>query len=153
MPPDLVPEPKELIFIKGLYILDVETQIILPPTAGAQATAAAGQLQAEIQAAAGLALPIVEAVAPPGRLNVILLLCGEEAAAALELEPAPTGAPPEAISGAYSLSIQRGRIVLYAPQAGGLARGVLTLGQIVRAQGPALPTLVLRDWPTFEEGA
>jgi hypothetical protein len=151
MPLDLVPEPKELIFVKGLYILDAETQIVLPGTAGAQAAAAAGQLQASIQAATGLDLPVVQTMTPPGRLNVILLVCSEREAAALGLEPSETGAPPEAMSQAYSLSIQRGRIVLYAPQAGGLARGVLALCQIVRSQGPALPTLVLRDWASPQE--
>ena len=151
MPLDLVPEHKELIFIKGLYLLDAETKIVLPGTAGMQAAAAAGQLQAEIRAAAGLDLPVVEAVAPSGRLNVILLLCGKDEAAAVGLEPAQIGAPLEVTSQAYVLTIERGRIVLYAPQASGLIRGVLTLCQIVRSQGAALPTLGLRDWPSSEE--
>jgi hypothetical protein len=149
---NLVPEPKELMFVKGLYVLDPETWIVLPDTAGAQASAAAGQLQAEILAAAGLELPVVRVAAPPVRLNLILLVNGEEAAA-LGLEPAEISAPPEAMSGAYALSIQRGRIVLYAQEAAGLVRGVQALCQIVHSQGAALPTLVMRDWPAVEERA
>lgn len=149
---ELQPEPQALMFVKGLYVLDAETQIVLPDTAGAQASAAAGQLQAEIGAVAGLALPVIRAATPPVRHNLIFLVCGEEEAAALGLAPVETGAPPEAETGAYALAIQRGRIILYAPQAGGLTRGVAALGQIVRAQGVALPTLVIRDWPAPGEG-
>lgn len=149
---DLQFEPQELIFVKGLYVLNAETQIVLPEAAGAQAAAAAGQLQAEIRAATGLALPIVRAATPPARLNLVFLVHGAEEADALGLEPVETGAPPEAWEGSYALTIQRGRIVLYAPAATGLARGVRALGQIVRDQGAALPTLILRDWPEPEEG-
>jgi N-acetyl-beta-hexosaminidase len=148
---DLEPEPRELVFVKGVYVLNPGTQIVLPEAAGVQASTAARQLQAEIQVASGLALAVVRAAAPPGRLNTILLVCGKEEAAPLGLEPAQMDAPSEALSGAYSLSIQRDRIVLYAPEAGGLAHGVQALGQIVHAQGAALPTLIVRDWPDLGE--
>jgi hypothetical protein len=150
---DLRPEPQELIFVKGLYVLDAETRIVLPEAANAQASAVASQLQAEIQAAAGLAVPIIRAATPPARLNLIYLACGAEEVSALGLDPVETGAPPQAQEGAYALTIQRGRIVLYAPAAAGLARGAQALGQIVGAQGAALPTLVMRDWPEPGEGA
>jgi hypothetical protein len=147
MPLHLLPEPKELRFVKGLYVLNAETLILLPEAAGDRAFSAASALQAEIEGAAGLSLPVIRVPTPPPLLNVILLVCGEAEAAAFAVAPVETGAPPAVASQAYALTIQRGRIVLYAAAPGGLARGVRTLCQIVQSQGAALPTLDIRDWP------
>lgn len=150
MPLDLRPEPKELRIVKGLYQLSTETVILVPDTAGEGVLSAAGQLQAEIGASAGLALPIIRTPTPPRLLDVILLVCGEEEAEAFAVAPVETGAPAALASEAYALTIQRGRIVLFAAAPGGLGRGVQTLIQIVRSQGAALPTLDIRDWSSPE---
>jgi hexosaminidase len=150
-----LPQPKELMFVKGMYILDANSLILLPAQAGDDAFFAARQLQAEITAATGLALPIVKAYMPPRTNNAILLVCGPEQAASFGLEPAilqphssQTGDALEAVGRqAYNLTIQRGRIVLYANAPPGLFYAVQTLRQVVRTQGKALPTLVVRDWP------
>ena len=149
MPLHLLPEPKDLKLVKGLYPLDENTLILLPDAARDPAFVAAGQLQAEIQAVTGLDLPIVKAFAPPRPLNAIFLVCGEEEAAAFGIDPVQTGAPSAVASQAYFLTIQRGRIILYAREASGLYYAVQTLRQVVRSQGAALPTLVLHDWPSL----
>jgi hypothetical protein len=153
----LLPQPKELMIVKGLCTLDAGTLILIPAGAGDSAFFAARQLQAEIRAEASLTPPIVKAHAPPQAVNIILLVCGQEQAAAFGLEPefprphSPhTGQALEAVARqAYTLTIRRGLIVLYASAAAGLFHAVQTLRQIVRSQGNVLPTLTIRDWPSL----
>ena len=153
----LLPKPKELMIVKGLCTLDAATSILIPAAAGDGAFFAARQLQDEVRAETGLALPIVKAYAPPQDLNAILLVCGEEQAAAFGLEPnlpeiqsSLTGRALEAMEcQAYSLAIRRGLVVLYASAPIGLFYAVQTLRQIVRSQGRVLPTLTIRDWPSL----
>ncbi|HSR33548.1 MAG TPA: glycoside hydrolase family 20 zincin-like fold domain-containing protein [Anaerolineae bacterium] len=145
----LLPQSKELVYVKGMCLLDADTLILLPAEAGDDAFFAACQLQAEVRAATGLALPIVKAYAPPRTVNVVLLACGQEQAAAFDLEPPQISAPEAVAAQAYALTIQRGRIVLYAGAPPGLFYAVQTLRQLVRTQGKALPTLRTFDWPTL----
>ena len=145
----LLPEPKELMFVKGLYSLDADSLILIPAQAGDGAFFAARQLQEEVWQKTGLLLAIVKAYAPPRADNVVLLVCGQEQAAAFGLEPVTLDAP-EAVAGqAYTLTIQRGRIVLYADAPAGLFYAVQTLRQLIRLEGATLPTLKIRDWPTL----
>jgi hexosaminidase len=153
----LLPQPKELMIVKGLCTLDAETLILIPAGAGDSTFFAARQLQAEIRAAAGLYPAIVKAHAPPRAVNAIHLVCGREQAAAFGLEPnipepdSPhTGQALEEVTRqAYSLTIRRGLIILYAGAPTGLLYAVQTLRQIVRSQGNVLPTLTIRDWPSL----
>ena len=145
----LLPQPKELMFVKGMCLLDPDTLILLPAGADDGAFFAARQLQAEVSAATGLALPIVKAYEPPRSENVVLLVCGREQAGSFGLEPPQIVAPEPVAAEAYALTIQRGRVVLYASAPPGLFHAVQTLRQVVRTQGKALPTLVVRDWPTL----
>jgi hypothetical protein len=153
----LLPQPKELMIVKGLCTLDTETLILIPAGAGESAFFAARQLQAEIRDAVGLYLAIVKTHSPPRATNVISLVCGPEQAAGFGLEPnLPEPQTPhsgqaleEVTRQAYSLTIRRGLIILYAGAPGGLLHGVQTLRQIVRSQGKALPTLTIRDWPSL----
>jgi hexosaminidase len=145
----LLPEPKELVFVKGLCLLDPETLILLPADAGDDAFFAAHQLQAEVSSVTGLALPIVKVYTPLRPANVVLLVCGQEQATAFGLEPRQIAAPEGVAAQAYTLTIQRGRILLYADAPPGLFHAVQTLRQVVRTQGKALPALVVRDWPTL----
>ena len=82
----LLPEPKELMLVKGMCVLGEETTIALPAQSGEGAWFAARQLQGEIENAMGLPLSIVKAHAPPEPDHAILLVCGAEQAAAFEVE-------------------------------------------------------------------
>jgi len=150
----LLPPPKEVMLIKGLFTFDAETLILIPAQAGDNAFFAARQLQEEVCRATCLALPVVKAHAPPRPANVILLICGPEQAAAFDVEPgtfAPEGsARPESIEEqCYTLTVKRGRITLYADAPAGLFYAVQTLRQLVRIHGQYLPDLAIRDWPTL----
>jgi hypothetical protein len=82
----LLPEPKELMLVKGMCVLDEETTIVLPAQSGDSAWFAARQVQGEIEAATGWELPVVKAYAPPQPDHAILLVCGAEQAAAFEVD-------------------------------------------------------------------
>ena len=159
----LLPQPKELMLIKGTFTFDADTLILVPAQAGDEAFFAARQLQDEIYQATSLTLRIVKAYAPPRPANVVLLVCGPEQAAAFGVEPVavnvPEGSPrpepcPEWDEGlvegqSYALTIKRGRITLYANAPAGLFYAVQTLRQLVRPRGRYLPDLAIRDWPTL----
>ena len=147
----LLPEPKELLLVKGTCALDGEMTIVLPAASGEGSWLAARDLREEIWAAAGLDLPIVKAQAPPRPDHAILLVCGAEQAAALDLASFQErlDAPAEVRGQAYVLAVQRGRIVLYADAPPGLFYGVQTLRQLVRLQGDHIPALTIRDWPSL----
>jgi hexosaminidase len=145
----LLPEPKELMLVKGMCKMDDETLILLPAGAGDEQLFSAVQLQEEVREVTGLALPIVKAYARPRALNVILLVCGPEQAAALGVDPEGIAAPEGVVAQAYALSVKRGLIVVYSETPTGLFYGVQTLRQVVRTQGHALPTLTIRDWPSL----
>ena len=167
----LLPQPKELLFLDGTFLLDAETLIVIPAQAGDTAYFAARQLQDELcggrggRAANGPRLPIVKCLAPPRSENVILLVCGREQAAAFGLEAAPAGVP-ETVAHAdlvkaqsYTLTVTPGSAILYADAPAGLFYAVQTLRQLVRLGGPAaarkrdvavaLPAVRIRDWPTL----
>jgi hexosaminidase len=151
----LLPQPKELMLIKGTFTFDADTLILIPAQAGDDALFAARQLQDEVYRATCLTLPVVKAYAPPRPANVILLVCGAEQAAAFGLEPVAVRAPqssarPESIEGqSYALTVKRGRITLYADAPAGLFYAVQTLRQLVRMRGQYLPDLAIRDWPSL----
>ena len=145
----LLPQPKELLLIKGTFTFDAETIILIPAQAGDDAFFAARQIQEEVCQATLLTPPIVKAYAPVRSSNIILLICGPGQAAAFGLEPAAINAP-EAVAGqAYALTIKKGRITLYADAPTGLFYAVQTLRQLVRTRGLHLPDMAVRDWPTL----
>ena len=158
----LLPEPKELMLVKGMCVLSEKTTIVLPAQAGDGAWFAARQLQDEVAQAIGFPLSIVKVQAPPHPDRAILLVCGAEQAAAFEVEPvreqlraarhqmgADVGDIREVREQAYALSVQRGRIVLYADALPGLYYAVQTLRQLVRLHGNRIPALTVRDWPSL----
>jgi len=159
---ELLPQPKELMLVKGMCVLDEETTIALPAQSGDGAWFAARQLQGEIWNAMGLDLSIVKAQAPPDPDHAILLVCGAEQAAAFEVESfrEQLGAAGDQMGmdvqdvrevgeQAYALAVQRGRIVLYADALPGLYYAVQTLRQLVRLHGKRIPALTVRDWPSL----
>ena len=141
----LLPEPKELVLTEGMCALEPGALILIPGQAGAGAFFAARQLQDEMDLAAG----IVKAYAPPRAENVILLIQGPDQAAAFGLDPLAIGAPERVADQAYALSVRPGRVILYADAPAGLFYGVQTLRQLIRLEGPHLPALTIRDWPTL----
>jgi len=145
----LLPEPKDLMLIKGMFNFEADTLILVPAQAGDDAFFAARQLQEEICRATCLTLPIVKAYAPPRPTSVILLVCGPEQAAAFGVEPKPLDAPESVAAQAYTLAIERGRITLYADAPTGLFYAVQTLRQLIRQNGQHLPALEVGDWPTL----
>jgi hexosaminidase len=151
----LLPQPKELMLIKGMSTLDADTLILIPAQAGDDALFAARQLQDEACRATCFKLPVVKAGAPPRPTNVILLICGPEQAAAFDVEPVAVGAPqscarPELVEGqSYSLTVKRSRITLYADAPAGLFYAVQTLRQLVQLYGQHLPDMAIRDWPSL----
>lgn len=145
----LLPEPKELMFIKGMSNFDGDTLILIPAQAGDDSFFAARQLQSHINQATCLTLPVVKACAPPRPANVVLLVCGPQQARAFDVEPVVVNAPQAVKGQSYALSARRGRIVLYAAAPPGLFYAVQTLGQLVRSHGRHLPDLSIRDWPSL----
>ncbi len=151
----MLPQPKELMLIKGISTLDADTLILVPAQAGDDAFFAACQLQDEAYQATHVKLPVVKAGAPPRPTKVILLVCGPEQAAAFGVEPAAVGAPencarPELVEEqSYSLTVKRSRITLYADAPAGLFYAVQTLRQLVRLHGQHLPDMAIRDWPSL----
>ncbi|MGD8598180.1 MAG: glycoside hydrolase family 20 zincin-like fold domain-containing protein [Anaerolineae bacterium] len=149
MPLHLLPQPKELMFVKGMFTFDRDTLLVIHAKASDPAFIAAQQLRSEVEQATGLRLTILKAFSPPRVTNLVLLAHGPDQARAFELDadkPAIPGAPSNQ---AYRLQIQRGRAALYAKTEVGLFYAVQTLRQLVRLQGRALPTLTIRDWPTL----
>ncbi len=147
----LLPEPKELMLVKGMCVLDEEMAIALPAGSGDDTWFAACQLRDEILQATGLALSIVKAHAPPQPDHAILLVCGAEQAAAFEVEAfrERLHAAGEIGEQAYVLAVQRGRIVLYADELTGLFYATQTLRQLVRLHEDHIPALTIRDWPSL----
>ena len=145
----LLPQPKELMFVKGMFSFDRDTLLVLHAKSSDRAYAAAQQLRREIDQATGLKLSILKASSPPRVTNLVLLAHGPEQANALEMDPEMPAVPEAASGQAYRLQVQRGRILLYARTEMGLFYAVQTLRQLVRLQGRVLPTLTLRDWPTL----
>jgi len=153
----LLPEPKELMLVKGTCVLSAKTSIVLPPGSEDGAEFAARQLQAEIEQATGLSLPIVQA--PPNPDRAILLICGAEQAAAYEVEGYRERLDAvrdqmgtditDVREQAYALVVERGRIVLYADGLPGLYYAVQTLRQLVRLRRRHIPALTIRDWPSL----
>jgi len=145
----LLPEPKELMFVKGVCTLGPGTLILIPEQAGDESFFAARQLQDEMGQKVEPSPAIVKAYAPPRPDNVILLVSGAEQAATFDVEPVALDAPDAVAAQAYALIIQRGRIVVYADTPVGLFYGVQTLRQLIRLEGVYLPTLTIHDWPTL----
>ncbi|MFN2184843.1 MAG: glycoside hydrolase family 20 zincin-like fold domain-containing protein [Anaerolineae bacterium] len=148
----LLPEPKELLLVKGMCALDEEMTIALPAGTGQGSWLAARELREEIWAATGLGLGIVKVQAPPRPDRAILLVCGAEQAAAFDVTSFQErlDAPAEVREQAYVLAVQRGRIVLYADAPPGLFYAMQTLRQLVRLQGDHIPSLTIRDWPSLD---
>lgn len=145
----VLPQPKGLSTLDGVFALGAETPILIPAQAGDDASFTAHQLQDEAQCATGLVLPIVKAFTPPRAENSILLLCGAEQAAAFGIEPVTVKAPETVAAQAYALDITPTRIVLYGNTSTGLFYAGQTLRQLVRLNGCSLPALSIRDWPTL----
>ena len=145
----LLPQPKELTLRDGAFEMDADTLIILPATAGDEATFAARQLKSEIKRATGLSPDIVKLFQPHRRTNAIFLLRGQEEAAAFGIligRIGPEAAHPDQ---AYRLAISPEAVVLYAKSQTGLFYAVQTMRQLVRLQGKRLPALDILDWPTL----
>jgi hypothetical protein len=156
MPIQLLPEPKELMLVKGICVLSEKTNIALPAQAGEGAWFAARQLRDEITQATGYPLSIVKAQAPLHPDRAIVLVCGAEQAAAFEvgalreqLHAARDQMGADVREQAYALAVRRGRIVLYADALSGLYYAVQTLRQLARLHGSRIPTLTIRDWPSL----
>jgi len=158
----LLPQPKQLSPLDGTFSLDAETLIVIPARAGDDGFFAARQFQDEVCRATCSRPPIVKACAPPRAENVVLLVCGEEQAAAFGVEPVATGAPQAVAAQSYALTVAPARITLYADAPTGLFYAVQTLRQLIRlhgcnpllschpgSQAQTLPALAVRDWPTL----
>jgi hexosaminidase len=144
-----LPEPKEVMLLKGLCTLDAGTLILIPAQAGDDTFFAARQIQEDVSQKAGLLLAIAKAYTPPRTENVILLVCGREQAATFGLEPVAFDGPEALSEQAYALTIHPQRVVLYADAPAGLFYAVQTLRQLIRLEGLNLATLQIRDWPTL----
>ncbi len=148
----LLPQPKELSLLDGTFSLDGNTLVLIPAQAGDEALFAARQLQDEVCRATCLTLPIVKAFTSPRSdlaTNLILLVCGEEQAAAFGVDPVAVGAPEAVAAQAYALTVAPAGITLYADAPAGLFYAVQTLRQLVRQHGQVLPALTIHDWPTL----
>lgn len=145
----LLPQPKEIVVQAGTFEVDADTLIILPATAGDEATFAAQQIKGEVKRATCLSPGIVKLFQPHRRTNAIFLLCGEAEAEAFGVPVSRIGPEPAHPDQAYRLTIAPEATVLYAESPTGLFYAVQTLRQLVRLHKRQLPALAIYDWPTL----
>jgi len=143
----VLPQPKDFTLIEGSFTINAATLILVPAQASDETLFAAYQLQDEMCRTTCLTLPIVKAFAPPHSPNTILLVCGEEQAAAFGVKPVAIGAPDDVAAQSYALTTTPTNITLYADAPAGLFYAVQTLRQLARLHGRTLPALTTRDWP------
>jgi len=146
----VVPEPKEVTWGKGGFVLNGDTWIVLLPDAGKREHASAQSLQQEVLAATGLRLPIVKTARPVRDENIVLLVSDWAAARALAGERVSA---PKALSAhgdqAYLVDISPGRVIAGGEGANALHYAVQTLRQIARLEGARWPGARVLDWPTL----
>lgn len=151
----ILPRPCRLTAAEGAFCLDVDTWIVLLPTAGDVEARAARALQAEIAAATGLELPIVKTATPVRTANVIVLAA--DAAAAQGFLPAQDEAALAAAGTELAAHGEQAHGVWISPQAvvaggnGPLAvhYAAQTLRQVARLQGVIWPAAAIFDWPAL----
>ncbi|GBD21189.1 Beta-hexosaminidase [bacterium HR28] len=140
----LLPPPRQLEFgpADSAWILDWDSELVLPASVVDRLQSPARQLQATVQEATGLPLPIRVTLAPHDGANRIVLSLGTASpdVGANFDELGPEG---------YVLHIDTQRVTLTAPREAGLFYGVQTLRQLFRAFGRRLPLLTIRDWPVL----
>ncbi len=146
----LLPQPKAVVPLAGVYHFSANACIAMPDGAGEQSCFAARQLQAEIRRVTGRDLPIVRSNTPPQ--GAILLVCGPQQAAACGSAPDWPQTPNA--DQAYHLTIHPAGLTLYAVAPRGLFYAVQTLRQLVRLRGQdalvaGLPAMTLHDWPAL----
>lgn len=149
MTQNLLPTPKVLSPLAGVFNITPDTFILISNQAHDAAFFAARQLQNEACKATSPKLPIVKSLTPPRTENVIALVCGTEQADGLGVTPIAAGAPEAVAAQSYTLAITPSRVTVYADAPSGLFYGVQTLRQLVRSHGSGLPALAIRDWPTL----
>jgi len=145
----LLPQPREVSPLTGAFSLNADTLVVIPAEADDDAFFAARQLQDEVCRETCLSLPLVKTTRPHRSENVILLVCGNEQAAAFGVAPEAIGSLEVVSSQAYNLTITPTATVLYADAPVGLFYAVQTLRQLVRLHGQDLPALAIRDWPVL----
>jgi hexosaminidase len=143
----LLPQPKTLLPREGMFIIDLDSPIVIPGQADDEAFFAARQLQDEVAQAAHLDLPIIKSLAPPQ--HAIKLICSQEQATTFDIETQRPQAPASTADQAYSLTITPDDIILYADTSRGLFYAIQTLRQLVRLHGTNVPALTIYDWPTL----
>lgn len=140
----LLPPPRQLEFGPAgeIWMLDWDSALVLPANAADRLHFAARQLQAAVQQATGLPLPLRAAADPLDGTNCIALVLG--------MPPLPPFAGlPELGPEGYVLHIRSDRAILAAVSEVGLSAGVQTFRQVVHVLGRQLPALTIRDWPVL----
>jgi hypothetical protein len=146
---NLLPQVKECTLHKGTFSLDSNVSVLIPAQAGDEAFFVARQLGDEICRSTCVTLPIIKAFASPCSKDLVLLVCGQEQADALGIEPTWIQSPDPVADQAYTITITPTIVTLYADTPVGLFYAVQTMRQLVRLHGLELPALTIRDWPTL----
>ncbi len=145
----LLPQPKELAWGQGEFILDADTRIHLLPDATEKALASAQELQDEVRRATGLKLSILKTNNLVDHSNYILLAEDSQAAAAFLGDDGDyscdAGDRPEA----YHIGITPQSVIAGGDDILALHHAVQTLRQIARTEATRWPAVSIDDWPSF----
>ncbi len=136
----LLPPPREVTPgpAEDAWLLDWDSELVLPATAVETLEGAARQLQATTREVTGLPLPIRVALDPLDGVNRIIFVLGAPVA----------GLDPRGTEG-YVIQCRAQRLVLAANTPTGLFYGSQTVRQLIRAYGRRLPAVTLVDWPVL----
>ena len=130
----LLPQPRQLTRQSGQLTIEPDRLILLDGPEAAALRFTAGQLQATLQAAAGVAWAVA------GGTGVPL----ERVGATLSVAPGATNHPE-----GYQLTVTPAGIHAVASTPAGLFYAVATLNQLLVQFGNTLPALRINDWPDF----
>jgi hypothetical protein len=135
----LVPFPKEVKLARGAFPLNAIKTLAVDP---AQRATLAAELQEELKR---VKVPLPLTASASGESNVLRLLVGKTR------RPAPPLFRTNATAEDYSLQITPDAATVTGAGPAGLAHGVRTLRQMIRANRAqqTLPCLTIRDWPSL----
>lgn len=145
----IIPEPKQVTWVEGTFVLDAQTAIALLPASGETDHFAARLLQQEILQVTGLQLPLIKLAHHLAGCKLIVLASDCLALNNyLGTELADSGFSRRGDQ-AYGIEIGGERVIACGNSAEGLFFAVQTLRQVVRVQSVNWQQTRIADWPSL----
>ncbi|MHB1357124.1 MAG: beta-N-acetylhexosaminidase [Anaerolineae bacterium] len=145
----IIPEPKQIIWGEGAFVLDAQTVIVLLPSSGESDHFAARLLQQEITQATGLQLPLIKLAHPLVGCKLIVLASDCQALNAFLGEKFAVKDLSHHGEQAYGIEIGEERVVACGNSVEGLFFAVQTLRQVARVQTVNWQQMSITDWPSL----